>query len=291
MSFRLLSRYYNLQDINTIGFYTVLPSSCSSSSKAAAQLANDPATLLTSFFNTAAAAEAEQLATMKTRLDAVQPLRAALLAEPEATITIADLNPLFPLVWMGIQGIICFRIPVSANVNPKKLVLYIGASTSSYANALGAGNSPMPVDYQGCSNFSVSTNVAIGKYIIALENPATGSAFATVGFSVDRATLACISFSTITGTVTVSWVMQTARASVKDTVRVVNKRGAVVYWFYTSCKCQTAPGVLAVPTGSFPFKIYKGTVSGGYLFELHPGGLNPIAAVAPDWIPWSKIGW
>ena len=141
--------------------------------------------------------------------------------------------------------------------------------------------------------FSVSTGVAVGKYIIALENSGTGSVFATVGFSADKASLACTAFSYATsfGTVAVSWVMPIARASVNDTFRVVNKRGAVAYWFYTSCKCQKAPGAQAVPTGSFAFKIYKGTVSGGYLFELHPGGLNPMAAVAPDWIPWLKIKW
>ena len=100
---------------------------------------------------------------MRARLDAAQPLLAALLAEPEPTLTIAGLDPANPLVWMGIQRQICFRIKASANTNPKGLVLYIGGSTTYYVNALGAGNGPMPLDYQGCSNFSVSKGVAAGE--------------------------------------------------------------------------------------------------------------------------------
>jgi hypothetical protein len=293
ISFASSARYYSLQDSNTISFYTVLPSDCSPESRTAAQLANDPATLLNNSLNAATAAEAAQQEAMKERLDSVQPLLTALLAEPEPTLTIDGLDPANPLVWMGIQGKICFRIPASANTNPKGLVLYVGNSTSYYARALGAGNSPMPLDYQGCSNFTVSKGVVVGKYIITLENSATGSVFAAVGFFADKASLACTAFSKATnfGTVTVAWTMPVARASVRDTVRVVNTRGTVVNWFYTSCKCQTAPGAVAVSSGSFAFRIVKPTVPGGYIFELHPGGLDPISAVAPNWIPWAKIGW
>ena len=293
MDSRVLPRYYNLQDSNIISFYTVLPSGCSAESRAAALLANDPATILSNSLTAAAAAEAAQLAAMKARLDAVQPLLAALLEEPEPTLTIAGLDPANPLVWMGMRGQICFRIPASANTNPKGLVLYLGDSTTYYDKALGAGNNPMPADYQGCSNFSVSKGVAVGKYIISLENSGTGSVFATVGFFADKASLTCTAFSYATsfGTVTLAWKMPVARASVNDTVRVVNTRGTVVNCFYTSCKCQKTPGALAVPTGSFAFRIFKGTVPGGYLFELHPGGFDPLSAVAPNWIPWSKFGW
>jgi hypothetical protein len=148
----------------------------------------------------------------------------------------------------------------------------------SIANALGAGNNPMQLDYRGCSSFTVSKGVVVGKYVITLENSATGSVFAAVGFFADKASLACTAFSYATtfGTVTVAWTMPVARASVNDTVRVVNTRGTVVNWFYTSCKCQKAAGAQAVQTGSFAFKIFKPTVSGGYIFELHPGGRNPI---------------
>jgi hypothetical protein len=87
------------------------------------------------------------MAAMKACLDAVQPLRAALLAEPPPSLNIAGLNTAAPLVWMGIQGRICYSIQPSANVNPKGLVLYVGngASGSYYPRALGpAGNAPMP---------------------------------------------------------------------------------------------------------------------------------------------------
>ena len=297
LKFRALCRYYNLQNSNTIGFYTLLSPGCSYSDRASAQLANDPTTLLASAFKAASTAEAAQLAIMKARLDAVQPLRAALLAEPAPSLTIAGLNTAAPLVWMGMPRRLCYSIPPSANVNPKGLVLYIGdgASGSYYPNALGpAGNAPMPADPQACSNFAVSRGVAVERYTIALEDSATGSPFATVSLVADTASLSITAFtlSTTAITPTVAWSMPAKRASVGDKVKVYNPQGVVVYWFYTSCKCQTAPGSVAVATGTLAFKLVKDTtVKGTYTFKLHPGGWTSVAAVATDWIPWTKIGW
>jgi hypothetical protein len=82
---------------------------------------------------------------MKARLDAAQPLRAALLAEQAPALTIAGVSAAVPLVWMGMPGRICYSIPPSDNVNPKGLVLYVGngASGSYYPDVLGPGSAPM----------------------------------------------------------------------------------------------------------------------------------------------------
>jgi hypothetical protein len=75
-------------------------------------------------------------------------------------------------------------------------------------------------------------------------------------------------------------------------VRVYSPGGAVVYWFYTSCGCQTAPGNVASATGKETIKLSKDAgASGPYTFKLHPGDGPAPAAVAADWIPWAKIGW
>ena len=71
-----------------------------------------------------------------------------------------------------------------------------------------------------------------------------------------------------------------------------SSQGAVVYWFYTSCSCQTAPGTVAAATGKATFRLVKdASDQGAYTFKLHPGDGPAPAAVAADWIPWRKIGW
>jgi hypothetical protein len=224
------------------------------------------------------------------------PLRQALLAKAPPSLTIQGLSASKPLVWMGIPGIICYSIPPSANVNPKGLVSYVGSGAvgSFYPNALGAGNGPMSEGPLACSNFTVSRGVAIGLYTIALEDSATGSLFAAVSLTADMASLSYTTFTLTTTSIkpTVSWSISAARASVMDQVRVYNSLGVVVYWFFTSCKCQTAPGAIAAPTGTFTYTLLNaGSVTGCYKVKLHPGGLSAVAAVATDWIPWAKIGW
>ena len=298
-----IRRYYNLQDSNTIGLYTVLPSACSTKARAAAQNSNDPATLLAKRLAAAAARDKAQLAAMKARLDAAQPLLAALLAEPAPTLTIAGLSIAAPLLWMGMPGSICYSIPPSANVNPKGLVLYVGngAAGSYYPSALGpAGNAAMPAGPKGCSDFTVSRGVAAGRYTIALEDSATGGPFAAVSFAADQASLTVVNFalsgSGLEMALTVKWKVPAARASPKDKVKVYGPRGDVVHWFYTSCNCQKAPGRTAKPAGTFKFSLVRvrdRSVRGAYLAKLHPalGGGQEAAAVAADWVPWAKIGW
>ena len=48
-------------------------------------------------------------------------------------------------------------------------------------------------------------------------------------------------------------------------MQVLNPAGAVFFWFYTSCQCQTRPGsgAAAAPTGTVSFNIVlAGTVKG-----------------------------
>jgi hypothetical protein len=232
---------------------------------------------------------------MLARLDAAQPVLAALLAEPPPSLAIDGLNASAPLIWLGVPGRICFSVPPSANAAPKALVLYIGSTsaTTSYVNVLGPANGALPADAQACVNFTVSRGVPAGPYNIALESAFSSSALALVSFEADKVSLTCTAFAYATtfGTATLAWSLPAARASASDTVRIVNAAGTVINWFYTSCKCQSAPGAAAVAAGSFSIRVFKGSVLGGFTFELHPGGLDRVAAVAPDWIPWAKFGW
>jgi hypothetical protein len=236
---------------------------------------------------------------MKARLDAVQPLLAALLAEKPASLTITNLNAAAPVVWMGVPGQICFSIPPSANVNPKGLVLYIGdgAGGSYYPDALGpAGNAPMPPGPEGCSEFTLSPGVAKGRYTIALEDSATGHPFATVSFAGDMASVSLATYNLDASAVfpTIAWSIPAARASPRDMVRVYDRQGAVAYWFYTSCNCRSAPGPAPVPAGTMTFKVTKDpkvSRAGPYTIKLHPGGRAAVAAVNTDWIPWGSFGW
>ena len=122
---------------------------------------------------------------MKARLDAAQPIREALLAEGQPSLTIDGLSATAPVVVMGEQGSICYSIPPSGNVNPKGLVLYIGtgAGGTYYPDALGAGGAPLPEGPQGCTAFTVSTGVVQGPYTIALEDTSTGTTIAVVSFT------------------------------------------------------------------------------------------------------------
>jgi hypothetical protein len=181
---RFCCRFYQLQDANTIGLYTVLPAGCSDASRADALHANSPATLLAQRL----AASAADMAAMKARLDAVQPIRAALLAEGPAALTIDGLSSsgLAPVL-MGASGKICYSIPPSRNVNPKGLVLFVATAGggSYYPDALGAGigNGPLPEGPQGCTSFNVSREVAPGPYTIALEDSTTGTTIEVVSFT------------------------------------------------------------------------------------------------------------
>ena len=293
-------RFYPLSDANIIGQYTVLPSGCAAADKTLAIASNSPAAILSSQLSAAAAAKTAQLAAMKARLDAVQPLLAKLVAELPPSLTITGADPNNPIVWGGGTQQICYRIPASANVNPKNLVLYVGDGSSGtyYPNALGAsGNAPLPTDYQGCTSFSASGGVPTGQqYTIMLQDTNTGNAFTGVSFTLYKASVAFAGLAP-SGTqllLTTTWNMPAAYASPLDTVNIYNSAGTVVFWYYTSTKSQTAPpaGTAAAPTGSLQVKILKaGSVPGGYTMQLNAAGTNVVAANALNWIPWAKIGW
>ena len=67
-----------------------------------------------------------------------------------------------------------------------------------------------------------------------------------------------------------------------------------MYWFYTSCNCQTTPPATAkaIGSGSVDFTLQKlNSVPGGYTANFYPGGGNVVAAVSPSKINWAAIGW
>ena len=196
------------------------------------------------------------------------------------------------------RGTICYSIPPSANVNPKGLVLYMGgggATSTFYVDALGPANVPLPQGPTACVPFTISTGVVVGPYTIALEDTASGSAFAAVSLEADRAVIAVTKFirAGTFGTVTLKWTFPATRASANDTVVVVDAERGIGHWFFTRCGCQDNSTLSAAPapTGSLSFRVYKGLVAGGYQFELHPGGGKEVADVASNWINWTKFGW
>jgi hypothetical protein len=199
---------------------------------------------------------------------------------------------------MGLQQRACFSVPAYKNVNPKGLVLYVGngASGSYYPNALGAGDRPLPAGPQACVDFTVSRGVAAGPYTMALEDSSSGSLFATVSFAADSASITVADYSVAAAglVLTVRWRVPAARATARDQVKLYGPRGDVVHWFYTSCGCQAAPGRAASPGGAHRVRLGRDPKArGSFLAKLHPayGGEQRAAAVAPDWIPWRKLGW
>ena len=239
---------------------------------------------------------------MSARLGAVAPLLQTLLAEPAPEITIPGLDASDPVVWLGAQLLICYQIPPSFNVNPKGLALYGHDSSSDtgtvYANGLGAAAAAaaLPADGSGCVNASVSPLLPSGRYTVALMDLTAGWRIVALPVS---AAYAMAYFSGLTPaatylTVVVSWKVDAARSSPRDLVRVVDSTGAAVFWFYTSCCCQAAPGAAAVtvPAGSKSFQIVRaGAVKGGYTPLLYPGGGGLAASVGSSWVPWAALGY
>jgi hypothetical protein len=286
------SSYYALEDRNIIAMYTVLPADCLAAARAGALIANDPATLLMADFNATAADLARKAAEAQRRLDAVAPLRATLLAEPQASVAMVRSGE---VVWQGIPTALCYSVPLSANVNPKSLTVYVGRQAAGTYYPAGLGpTGVLPLAAAGCVNISFSRGIPPGWYTLALDDPTSGGSFgATVSVETARAAVACAGLTKSVAFVspTITWNMPPAIATVRDTVRVMNARGDVVYWFYTSCLCQTAPGAKPVPNGVWTFRLGRSPVLGGFTFRLFPDGGAVVAAVAPDWVPWARMGW
>ena len=276
----------------------MLPSGCAALDKTVALASNDPLAIFNAAQSTAAAAKTAQQAAMKARLDAAAPVLANLNAELPATITVTGANPANPVVWEGVPGQICFRVPASANVPTKMFQLLVGdgSSGSFYPKSMGpADAATLPVGYQDCVVLQVSTGVPVGLYTISLYDVAMGftRVFAKLQINTAKASIAWSGFTPlpIQAGLTVSWTVNAANANVKDTVKIINSAGTVVYWFYTSCNCQTAPGAAPVLTGSFKFFLLKANaVKSGYKAKFFPGGTDVVGAVAADWIPWAAYG-
>jgi cathepsin B len=287
---------------NTIGQFTVLPRGCSASALKAALVSNDRATIFAAQQTAANTAQTRLLAEMKARLDVVQPLLSQLATEQPASIDITGLNPTRPLMWVnGPLSQVCYRLPPSGNVNPKALVLYVGdaSSYSFYPTGLtGAGtDKPLPADYQGCVNVNIAAGIPAGAYTIKLVDTTklpVQTMLASISFTAGQASVGFDSY-TLEATrivLKVSWSVAANLASPTDTVKVLNSAGTVVYWFFTSCGCQTTPGGAAVPQGFVNVAVLKqNAVPGGYTPKLYPEGGAAVAAVGQNWVNWAQIGW
>jgi cathepsin B len=288
--------YPPLQDSAIIARITVLPSAdCTVASLAAAFAANDPSAEVSA----ALSGEAWTLAVMQVRLDASQQMVQALQMELPASLAITGLpvaaSPL-PRLWLGTPQQLCYTIPPSANVNPKGLVLFAGDAsgglTSYYVNALGAG--ALPAAGQACVNITVSSGVPPGRYTVVLQDSTTQNPMATVSFDAGLGTVAFASvypYATYIA-MTIRWKVGAAHASPRDIVRLFNSAGTVVFWAYTSCNCQTAPGAAAVPSGTVSVVVQKaGAVPGGYTPRLYPGGGSMAAQTLASSFPWTAFGY
>ena len=289
----LLCRFYPLQDTDTVAHFTVLPAGWSAASVLSAAAANSPMAALSA---TVAAQAARQLA-MTARLAAVQPLLRTLLADPPPSITVTGLVADPPVLWLGAPMVLCYTLPASANVNSKGLTLFIGSdpSGSYYSNALGPAASPLPAGAQACVHASLPSSIPTGTYTIGMQDSTTGGALAALTFSAGygNAYFSGLLNGATAVTVTVSWTIDAPHASAKDVMQVVNSAGTAVFWFYTSCKCQTppGPGAAAATSGGVSFQIVKaGAVKGGYTPRLLPGGGSLAAMAGPNWIPWAALG-
>jgi hypothetical protein len=157
-----------------------------------------------------------------------------------------------------------------------------------------SGGSALPQAAQGCINISVSSGVAVGIYTIALADSSTKRVFAGLTFDtgIGAASFSAATFATTYVSLTVICSIDTAHASPRDIVKIVDSLEGIAYWFYTSCKCQTAPGVTAALTGSLVYRLYKvGSVKGGYTPQIYPGGGQKAARSGASWMPWAKAGW
>ena len=286
-----------LEDSNILGQYTVLPSNCSKNATAAANATNNPVAVLQAAVAAAAAVQAGLLAAMRARLDAAKPVLDALMAEPPPSLNVTTLYASLagPVVWLDTPQQICYRVHESSNTNPKVLRLMVGdgSSGSFYVNAMGAGDAPLPREHAGCAPFWLIRGLPLGRLVIGLQDQ-TGKILVRTSFST---AVASITFSNVVQQklqlkLVATWTVDLGHASARDVVRVFNVNRKVVYWFFTSCRCQGRPGPNATSQGSQAFFLYRpNSVLGGYFVQFFPGGGNFSAAVGVNWIPWAQIGW
>jgi hypothetical protein len=289
-----IRRYAFLQGANTIGLFTVLPAGCSASSLSAAIAANRPINTA----NAATAAKAARQAAMTARLTAVQPLLRTLLAEPPAAITVPGvLNIKAPVLWTGTRMALCYSLPPSYNVNPKRLALYVGPglSGSSSADVLGPGTAPLSAAAKACVSISLPATIPTGTYTVGLRESSSRSVIASLTFSAGDASafFSGAVNSAAAVTLVVGWTVDAPHASAADLLQVVDSAGGVAFWFYTACKCQTKPaaGARVAASGSVSFQLVKaGAVKGGYTPRLLPGGGSLAGRSGPNWIPWASFG-
>jgi cathepsin B len=292
-----------LDSAKTVALFTVLPSGAAADDLKAALVQNDPAAIMQAAVTVATRVRDQELSDMKARLDQAKAIIEKVQAEIPASVSISGVDATNPLVWSSGPPLqVCYRVPASANVNPKALVLYVGGpeSLSNYPTGLtGAGvDKPLSTDYQGCATAMVSAGIPPGKYTIKLVDLTKApiqTMLAGTTFYLSTATVSFTGYGMQGGTqlvLSTAWSIDPARASPSDTVKIVNSQGKTVYWFFTSCKCQTAPGTAAAATGQVDVSVFKtNAVPGGYTARFLPGGGAVVAATSPSWIQWARIGW
>jgi len=292
---------------DTVGIMTVLESgACDAQSVEAAAHANAPATLLADKLARLKAQEAAEQAAEDARLDQAEGVEEELTEAPSsapvvaqgAEVIISDVDPENPVLWGSApSATICFTVPINDNVNPKALVLYAGDGVSGQFFPTGiqkAGfENPLPDQAQGCLETSLSPGLPDGQYTVKLQKQWT-PVFASTSFYLANAN---IDFSKLEHSATVlslwiKWSVSASKASPSDVVKLYNSEGNVIYWFYTSCLCQSSPAQAAKPAGEVRLNLGRaGTKPGGYDLGFFPGGGEFEAANAPDWIDWVGIGW
>jgi cathepsin B len=299
------SGYATLLDSSkTIAMFTVLPSGCAAADLKTAVAQNDPVALMQYAASVATKTLNQQLAQMKARLDAAQPIISSLSAELPPSLTITGINDANPTLWANGPPVqICYRVPASKNMNPKALVLYVGGPTSNsnYPTGLtGAGvANPLPSDYQSCATVTISAGIPSGAYTIKLVDYTKAPVqimLASASFNLASAAVQFNGYGLQGTTLTlgVQWVIDASVAKPTDTVKVINSQGTTVFWFFTSCNCKDTPaaGAAAVPSGTTAFSLIKtNAVPGGYTVQFLPGGGAVVAATGPNWINWAQLGW
>jgi len=212
-------------------------------------------------------------------------------------VNIEGLDPTNPVVWGRAPSYeACYSVPASRNDNPKALVFFVGdGSGGYYSNGLrNAGyDNPLPNADSGCVDISFNPGVPDGAYTVKLMEGNTELASTHIYQANAYVGFGGLGYNSQMLILGIQWQVGAASATTTDMIQVKNSRGDVVYWFYTSCSCQTAPGAAAVPSGMLQFTLHRaaGQELGGYDIGFFPGGGSFEAASADNWINWGAIGW
>jgi hypothetical protein len=287
-------RYSPLQDSDTVAHYTILPRGCSPAALAAARGANDPVVAFQAGLRAAAKATAAVQAAMTVRLDASKALIQSLRAAPPARITLPGLETASEPLWLGGDAQpACYELPI--NVHPKRFRLSTASGGSYPGGLLGGAGGILPAAAAGCVAFKLPRLLGAGRYTLAAVDGASGNFLAGVSFAADVLTVNYVGVSLGAGALrlTVHWSVPARRASPRDTIKIIDLAGKVVFSFTTSRAVAGSRGS-AVPAGSHTFTLkrtHPPSPRGGFTAKMYPDGGAIAADTAREWIPWARLGW